>query len=90
MLVASLESHGAEIAACIPPDLPDSVKAASLSFGYNVGAAKFCASTFASRLRIYDRGACAELDRWVYAGGQKLPGLVTRRARERALCERWN
>ncbi|HHG5564729.1 TPA: glycoside hydrolase family protein [Pseudomonas aeruginosa] len=33
------------------------------------------------------RGACAELSRWVYAGGKKLGGLVRRRAAERELCE---
>lgn len=89
MLQASLEKHGADLLACVPPDLPKTVLAASLSFAYNVGGSRFCASTYASRLRVYDRRACAELDRWVYAGGQKLPGLVTRRKNERALCERW-
>ena len=32
-------------------------------------------------------GACKELDRWVYAKGIKLNGLVKRRAAERAMCE---
>ena len=31
--------------------------------------------------------ACAELERWVYAKGIKLRGLVKRRAAERAMCE---
>src|SRR5574343_463190 len=38
MLMASLEKHGRDIAACLPQDLPDHQKAAALSFGYNVGA----------------------------------------------------
>lgn len=87
MLVASLESHGQDIAACLPQDLPDHQKAAALSFGYNVGAEKLCGSTFAAKLRARDPSACAELSRWVYAGGKQLPGLVKRRAAERAMCE---
>lgn len=31
--------------------------------------------------------ACIELSRYVYAGGKKLPGLVTRRYHERQLCD---
>ena len=30
--------------------------------------------------------ACNEFPRWVYAGGRKLPGLATRREKEKALC----
>ncbi|WP_425519928.1 glycoside hydrolase family protein [Stenotrophomonas maltophilia] len=30
---------------------------------------------------------CPELDRWVYAGGKRVQGLVNRRAAERAMCE---
>lgn len=87
MLQDSLEKHGADIAACLPPGLPDNQKAAALSFAYNVGASKVCASTFAAKLRAGDPTACAELSRWIYADGKVLPGLVKRRAAERALCE---
>jgi lysozyme len=87
MLMESLEKHGADIAACLPADLPDRQKAAALSFAYNVGAPKVCASTFAAKLRAGDPTACAELSRWVYADGRILSGLVKRRAAERALCE---
>lgn len=62
--------------------------AASVSFAFNVGVGAFCRSTMARKLNAGDiPGACAELDRWVYAGGKKLPGLVRRRATERAMCE---
>lgn len=87
MLLESLEKHGQDIAACLAPSLPDHQKAAALSFGYNVGAAKLCGSTFARKLNARDPSACAELSRWTYAGGKELPGLVKRRAAERALCE---
>lgn len=58
------------------------------SFAFNVGSSAFCRSTAAKKLNAGDyAGACAEMDRWVLAGKRKLPGLVARRAAERALCE---
>lgn len=87
MLNASLAKHGAQIAPCLPPGLPAHQQAAALSFAYNVGAGAFCGSTFARKLKAGDPTACAELSRWTYAGGKQLPGLVRRRAAERAMCE---
>lgn len=73
---------------CIRPPLTDGQKAAFISFAYNVGNGAFCGSTLARKANAGDMpGACAELDRWVYAKGKKLPGLVTRRATERQWCE---
>lgn len=63
-------------------------RAALVSFVYNVGGTRFGSSTLLRKLNAGDtRGACAELSKWVYAGGVKLNGLVTRRAEERELCE---
>lgn len=63
-------------------------RAALVSFVYNVGGTKFGSSTLLKKLNGGDvRSACAELSKWVYAGGVKFKGLVTRRAEERALCE---
>lgn len=95
LLAASLSSHGQDIAACMPIDTPDQIKAAMLSFGYNVGASKFCASTMAAKLKAKDwAGSCAELSRWVFIGGKdcrdpanKCAGIVRRRTAERAMCE---
>lgn len=68
--------------------LPVERRAALASFVYNVGAGNLAGSTLLRRLNAGDAvGACAELSRWVYADGNKLPGLVTRRATERELCE---
>ena len=68
--------------------LPDTRRAALGSFVYNVGERR-CSSP--TRLRLMHggdaRGACAQLSRWVYAGGKQLAGLVNRRAAERELCE---
>jgi lysozyme len=64
-------------------------RAAFVSLAYNIGAGAFCASTLARLARDGDiAGACAQLDRFVYAKGIRWPGLVKRRAAERAMCER--
>ncbi len=69
-------------------DMPVERRAAFTSFVYNVGAGNFSKSTMLRKLNAGDSaGACAELDRWIFAGGRVLPGLVKRRAEERALCE---
>lgn len=68
--------------------LPDARRAALASFVYNVGEGQFSRSTLLRKLNAGDAaGACAELSRWVYAGGKQLAGLVKRRAAERELCE---
>lgn len=68
--------------------MPETRRAALASFVYNVGETRFKASTLLRKLNAGDAmGACAELSRWVYAGGRKLGGLVRRRAAERELCE---
>jgi lysozyme len=81
--------HGLEIARCLPPDLPIEVRAAFTSIGFNLGAAAFCKSSMSRKALAGDLpGACASLSLYVYAGGKRLSGLVSRRAAERALCER--
>ena len=88
MLAKDLLQHAAALD-CIKTPLADGQKAAFLSFAFNVGNGAFCGSTLARKANAGDmRGACAELSRWTLAGGRELPGLVKRRAPERALCER--
>jgi lysozyme len=73
---------------------------ALVSFVYNVGPGKegvdagFCylvdgtRSTMLRLLQANDKThAAQEFDRWVYAKGEKLHGLVRRRAAERAMFE---
>ncbi|MFN7318108.1 MAG: lysozyme [bacterium] len=58
---------------------------ALVSFTFNVGSANLAKSTLVRKLNSGDCwGAAAEFDKWVYARNQKLPGLVKRRADERA------
>jgi len=56
------------------------------SFIYNLGKGAFEQSTLLRKLNRKDyAGAAREFKRWVYAGGKKLEGLITRRAAEAAL-----
>ncbi|MFZ5719185.1 MAG: lysozyme [Pseudomonadota bacterium] len=88
MTAQALVKHGVDIDPCIKVELPVKTHAAFVSFAYNVGKANFCSSTLIRKANAGDlAGACAELSRWVYAGGKVFPGLVRRRAEERALCE---
>ena len=58
------------------------------SFIYNIGGGAFAASTMRRKILAADfRGAAAEFDKWIFSGGQEVPGLVRRRAAERALFE---
>ena len=60
--------------------------AALASFVYNLGPGSFKASTLLRKLNKGDYfGAAKEFDRWKYAGGQVLAGLVSRRNDEEAL-----
>jgi lysozyme len=89
LLVEDLAEHAEGVASCVPVDkITQGQRAAFVSFAYNVGVSAFCGSTMARKARAGDvPGSCAELDKWVYAGGAKLRGLVERRKTERAICE---
>ena len=88
MLADDLAKH-AEALNCVKTPMTDGQKAAFVSFAYNVGVQGFCGSTLVRKANAGDMaGACAELSRWVMAGGKKLQGLVNRRAAERELCEK--
>ena len=87
-LKADFEEHYAGMRKCLVRELPINVQAAALSFTFNVGVQKFCTSTMAAKFNAGDiAGGCAEMSRWINAGGKPLPGLVKRRAAERRLCE---
>ena len=60
---------------------------ALVSFTYNLGPGALRRSTLLRRINAGDPAAAKEFDRWVFASGRRLPGLVRRRAAERALFE---
>ena len=83
---ASLYAHAMALEPCVKRAIPRHEAAALLSFSYNVGVGNACNSTLMRKLNA-GQPWCAELDRWVYAKGFKLRGLVSRRAAERRMCE---
>lgn len=77
----------ATVQRCITVPLNLGQLAAFTDAAYNLGPAVVCGSTLQRKANAGDVvGACAELPRWVHAGGQVLPGLVARREAERKLC----
>lgn len=87
ILADRLAQTDAAVTRCVHVPVSPQRRVALLSFAYNVGHGAFCSSTLVARLNHEDPRACEELDRWVYDNGRRLPGLVKRRAEERALCE---
>lgn len=89
MLTSKLGVFGIAVDNIIKPDMAPETHAAFTSFSYNVGIGAFQKSSVA---RLYNEGkpiaACNFLEKYVYAKGKRLPGLVKRRAAERELCLR--
>ena len=86
-LTESAQAHAKGMAACIHVPVYQYEFNAYADFTYNIGVAGFCRSSVATKLNALDyTGACAELLKFVYAKGQMLPGLVTRRRKEYQTC----
>ena len=67
-------------------NINDNQEQALVSFIFNVGARAFSNSTLLRKLNNKDyAGASSEFDKWVYAKGKKLPGLIRRRKAEKDL-----
>ena len=88
MLAAVLPRYAAD-AIRLSPGLimaSDSRLSAIISFVFNLGASRYAASTLRKRINEGDwDDAVHEIQRWVYGGGRKLPGLIRRRAAEAEL-----
>lgn len=89
MLDKRLQLEWNKFSRCIDRPLTPNQAVALLSWEYNVGASAACKSTLVRMLNAGKPASqwCAQLSRWTYAGGRQLPGLVKRRAQERAICE---
>lgn len=68
--------------------LTQSMYDALVSFVYNVGESAFARSTMLRKLNTGDyAGAAEQFDRWIFAGGKPVRGLVNRRRVERSMFE---
>lgn len=94
MLEARLADTATHVMACTPGlalTIPrrDHVRFAAVSLAYNVGWPTYCRSTMRARINAGRIGAaCDALTLFNRAGGRVINGLVTRRARERAICRK--
>lgn len=89
LLRADLPRYEGAVCRMIDVPLGDLCFDALVSFAFNLGEGALSASTLRRLVnagRLADAGP--QFDRWVFAGARKLPGLVRRRAAERALWER--
>lgn len=82
-----LAKHAEGVARVVTVDLTQEQFDALTLFSYNVGAAALASSTLLRKLNAGDlAGAAPEFDKWVNSNGVKrVPGLVSRRAAEKAL-----
>ena len=63
-------------------------RSAITDFCFNLGTSRYKASTLKRRVNAGDwEGAQEELQKWVWSGGRKLPGLVLRRQAEALLLK---
>lgn len=87
-LARNLAGAGADVSRLATVALTQGQFDALVSFVFNLGAGALGGSTLLRKLNAGDpAGAAAEFGKWVHAGNEILPGLVTRRAKERALFE---
>lgn len=88
MLVDDLDEAADAVRKLVTVPLTQGQFDALCSFVFNLGAGRLRDSTL---LRLLNQGkygeAAAQFRFWVMAGGEPLPGLVKRRAAERALFE---
>lgn len=95
----SLEQGEAKLAAILPVYVAHAVRLSPLlsqeperrltaisDFIFNLGPTRYAASTLRRRVNEGDwQQAAVEIQRWVFGGGRKLPGLVARRRLEAEL-----
>ena len=85
-LRSDLRGAQSAVASAVTVALSDNQFAALVSFTFNVGAGAFQDSTLLRLLNQGDyTGAAGQFGQWVNGGSGPLPGLVRRRAAERAL-----
>lgn len=90
MLKTELGGYLDGVGECVRAPVTTDQMAALLSLAYNAGVSAICRSTLMGQLNAGEPAAvwCQQFDRWVYAGGRVVQGLVNRRRAEKELCLR--
>ena len=90
VLMKEIEEYGKGVLQACPSlaNYPNRL-GACISLAYNIGLANFAGSSVAKYIRRGEYRAAADAFlMWVYAGKQKMPGLVNRRQAERTVFRR--
>lgn len=86
LLCKDMEKFEARVLDLVTVPITQNQYDALLSLVFNIGAGAFEKSTLLKKLNAGDyEGAANEFTRWTRGGGKVLPGLVKRRAAEKAL-----
>jgi lysozyme len=86
LLIKDLQKYENAVKQAVKVPMSDNQFGALVSLCYNIGPGNFAKSTLVRKLNAGDViGAANQFDVWVNADGKKLPGLVRRRAAEKAL-----
>jgi len=86
LFLRDLKKFESQLIRLVRVDLHENQWAAIVSFSYNCGVYNFKASTLRACLnRGAVQRAADEFPKWTLARGRRLPGLIRRRAAERAL-----
>lgn len=86
LLEADLGAAEMAVGRLVQVSLTDNQFAALVSFVFNLGSGRLASSTLLRKLNAGDyEGAAGQFGKWVFGGGRKLPGLITRRESERQL-----
>jgi len=88
LLVDMVAKFASRVASMVDVEINDNQHGALTSFAYNLGSGALKSSTL---LRHINSGEWDDISfqfsRWVFAGGQRLPGLVVRRKAEAIMWE---
>lgn len=85
-LVNDLETYADKVETCTHVPMPDARFVAFVSFAYNLGPGRYCSAIAPLVNNGKTREACDKLLDYDRAAGVVLPGLHSRRQRERAFC----
>lgn len=86
LLDEEIDNVAKQVSSVVKVPLTSNQEDALIDFAYNLGIGNLKSSTLLKKLNVSDfAGAADEFDKWIYASGKVLPGLVKRRQAEKEL-----